>query len=137
MSFARKETKKLFYQIGEVASELNVNVSLIRFWEKEFDIIKPKKNKKGNRQFSQKDFDNLKIIHFLVKEKGYTLEGAKKKIKENKEDKTDNLSIVRHLKEIRKFLVDLKEQLYLFEFLPQNLITNLFLDIHVNSYVNF
>jgi len=111
MSFARKETKKLFYQIGEVASELNVNVSLIRFWEKEFDIIKPKKNKKGNRQFSQKDFDNLKIIHFLVKEKGYTLEGAKKKIKENKEDKTDNLNIVRHLKEIRKFLVDLKEQL--------------------------
>ena len=111
MSFAKKETKKLFYQIGEVASELNVNVSLIRFWEKEFDIIKPKKNKKGNRQFSQKDFDNLKIIHFLVKEKGYTLEGAKKKIKENKEDKTDNLSIVRHLKEIRRFLVDLKEQL--------------------------
>ena len=111
MSFARKETKKLFYQIGEVASELNVNVSLIRFWEKEFEIIKPKKNKKGNRQFSQKDFDNLKIIHFLVKEKGYTLEGAKKKIKENKEYKIDNLSIVRHLKEIRKFLVDLKEQL--------------------------
>ena len=111
MSLERKETKKLFYQIGEVASELNVNVSLIRFWEKEFDIIKPKKNKKGNRQFSQKDFDNLKIIHFLVKEKGYTLEGAKKKIKENKEDKIDNLNIVRHLKEIRKFLVDLKEQL--------------------------
>ena len=111
MSLARKETKKLFYQIGEVASELNVNVSLIRFWEKEFDIIKHKKNKKGNRQFSQKDFDNLKIIHFLVKEKGYTLEGAKKKIKENKEDKIDNLNIVRHLKEIRKFLVDLKEQL--------------------------
>ena len=111
MSLIRKETKKLFYQIGEVASELNVNVSLIRFWEKEFDIIKPKKNKKGNRQFSQKDFDNLKIIHFLVKEKGYTLDGAKKKIKENKEDKTDSLSIVRHLKEIRKFLVDLKEQL--------------------------
>ena len=111
MSFTRKETKKLFYQIGEVASELNVNVSLIRFWEKEFDIIKPKKNKKGNRQFSKKDFDNLKIIHFLVKEKGYTLEGAKKKIKDNKEDKTDHLSIVRHLKEIRKFLVDLKEQL--------------------------
>ena len=111
MSLIRKETKKLFYQIGEVASELNVNVSLIRFWEKEFDIIKPKKNKKGNRQFSQKDFDNLKIIHFLVKEKGYTLDGAKKKIKENKEDKTDNLTIVRRLKEIRKFLVDLKEQL--------------------------
>ena len=111
MSLLRKETKKLFYQIGEVASALNVNVSLIRFWEKEFDIIKPKKNKKGNRQFSQKDFDNLKTIHFLVTEKGYTLDGAKKKIKENREDKTDNLSMVHRLKEIRKFLVDLKEQL--------------------------
>ena len=111
MNIAKKETKKLFYQIGEVAQELDVNVSLIRFWEKEFDIIKPKKNKKGNRLFTQKDFDNLKTIYFLVKERGYTLDGAKRKIKENKEEKNDNLSIIRHLKEIRKFLVELKEQL--------------------------
>tara|TARA_B100001113_G_scaffold283394_1_gene238442 strand:+ start:1609 stop:1944 length:336 start_codon:yes stop_codon:yes gene_type:complete len=111
MSIAKKETKKLFYQIGEVAKELDVNVSLIRFWEKEFDIIKPKKNKKGNRLFTQKDFDNLKTIYFLVKERGYTLDGAKRKIKENKTEKNDNLSIIRHLKEIRKFLVELKEQL--------------------------
>ena len=111
MSIPKKETKKLFYQIGEVAKELDVNVSLIRFWEKEFDIIKPKKNKKGNRLFTQKDFDNLKIIYFLVKERGYTLDGAKRKIKENKTEKNDNLSIIRHLKEIRKFLVELKEQL--------------------------
>ena len=111
MNIAKKETKKLFYQIGEVAKELDVNVSLIRFWEKEFDIIKPKKNKKGNRLFTQKDFDNLKTIYFLVKERGYTLDGAKRKIKENKEEKNDNLSIIRHLKEIRKFLVELKEQL--------------------------
>jgi len=111
MSIPKKETKKLFYQIGEVAKELDVNVSLIRFWEKEFDIIKPKKNKKGNRLFTQKDFDNLKTIYFLVKERGYTLDGAKRKIKENKTEKNDNLSIIRHLKEIRKFLVELKEQL--------------------------
>ena len=111
MNIAKKETKKLFYQIGEVAKELDVNVSLIRFWEKEFDIIKPKKNKKGNRLFTQKDFDNLKTIYFLVKERGYTLDGAKRKIKENKTEKNDNLSIIRHLKEIRKFLVELKEQL--------------------------
>ena len=111
MNIAKKETKKLFYQIGEVAKELDVNVSLIRFWEKEFDIIKPKKNKKGNRLFTQKDFDNLKTIYFLVKERGYTLDGAKRKIKENKEEKNDNLSIIRHLQEIRKFLVELKEQL--------------------------
>lgn len=106
-----KEHKKLFYQIGEIANKLNVNVSLIRFWEKEFDILKPKKNKKGNRLFTQKDYDNLKIIYHLVKERGFTLNGAKRKLKENKEDKTDSLSIVSHLKEIRKFLVELKEQL--------------------------
>ena len=106
-----KEHKKLFYQIGEIANKLNVNVSLIRFWEKEFDVLKPKKNKKGNRLFTQKDYDNLKIIYHLVKERGFTLNGAKRKLKENKEDKTDNLSIVSHLKEIRKFLVELKEQL--------------------------
>ena len=111
MNISKKETKKLFYQIGEVAKELNVNISLIRFWEKEFDIIKPKKNKKGNRLFTQKDFDNLKTIYFLVKEKGYTLQGAKRKIKENKEDKTDHLTVIRHLKKIRKFLVELKDQL--------------------------
>ncbi|MDG2138804.1 MAG: MerR family transcriptional regulator [Flavobacteriales bacterium] len=106
-----KEHKKLFYQIGEIANKLNVNVSLIRFWEKEFDVLKPKKNKKGNRLFTQKDYDNLKIIYHLVKERGFTLNGAKRKLKENKEDKTDSLSIVSHLKEIRKFLVELKEQL--------------------------
>ena len=111
MSFAKKPTEKLFYQIGEVSMALNVNVSLIRFWEKEFDVLNPKKNKKGNRLFTQKDFDNLKIIYHLVKERGFTLDGAKKKLKENKEGKTDNLSIIRHLKEIRGFLVDLKEQL--------------------------
>ena len=111
MSFAKKPTEKLFYQIGEVSQTLNVNVSLIRFWEKEFDVLNPKKNKKGNRLFTQKDFDNLKIIYHLVKERGFTLDGAKKKLKENKEGKTDNLSIIRHLKEIRGFLVDLKEQL--------------------------
>ena len=111
MSFSKNPTEKLFYQIGEVSNALNVNVSLIRFWEKEFDILNPKKNKKGNRLFTQKDFDNLKIIYHLVKERGFTLDGAKKKLKENKEGKTDNLSIIRHLKEIRGFLVDLKEEL--------------------------
>ena len=111
MRFSKNTTEKLFYQIGEVSKALNVNVSLIRFWEKEFDILNPKKNKKGNRLFTQKDFDNLKIIYHLVKERGFTLEGAKKKLKENKEGKTDNLSIIRHLKEIRGFLVDLKEEL--------------------------
>jgi DNA-binding transcriptional MerR regulator len=111
MTFHNKENQKIFYKIGEVAKELNVNVSLIRFWEKEFDILNPKKNKKGNRLFTTKDFNNLKIIYHLVKERGFTLDGAKKKLRENKEDTTDNISIVSHLKEIRKFLVELREQL--------------------------
>jgi len=111
MAMHNKENQKIFYKIGEVAKELNVNVSLIRFWEKEFDILNPKKNKKGNRLFTTKDFNNLKIIYHLVKERGFTLEGAKKKLRENKEDTTDNISIVSHLKEIRKFLVELREQL--------------------------
>lgn len=103
--------QKLFYKIGEVAKEFNVNVSLIRFWEKEFDILKPKKNKKGNRLFTQKDLENLKVIYHLLKERGFTIEGAKKKLRENKEDTTDNLRIINHLQEIRSFLVKLREEL--------------------------
>ena len=76
----KTEIDKLFYPIGEVAKRYNVNVSLIRFWEKEFDILSPKKNKKGNRLFRKKDIDNLDIIFHLVKERGFTLEGAKKEI---------------------------------------------------------
>lgn len=103
--------EKLFYPIGEVAKMYNVNVSLIRFWEKEFDILKPKKNKKGNRMFTKQDMENLDIIFHLVKDRGFTLEGAKKKLKENKKDTIDTITIVKKLKEIRGFLTDLREEL--------------------------
>ena len=106
-----KKTEKLFYSIGETAKMFNVNISLIRFWEKEFDNLKPKKNKKGNRLFRKQDLANLQIIYHLVKERGFTLEGAKMKLKENKEDTIDNVEIVNHLKDIREFLVNLREQL--------------------------
>lgn len=89
----------------------DVNASLIRFWEKEFDILKPKKNKKGNRLFTQKDVDNLKVIFHLVKERGYTLDGAKKKLRENKDDTIQNEEIVERLKEIRSFLIELRDNL--------------------------
>ena len=72
---------KLYYTIGEVADMFKVNTSLIRFWEKEFSIIQPKKNKKGNRLFTPKDIANFDRIYDLVKIKGYTLEGAKKALK--------------------------------------------------------
>ena len=107
----KTDIDKLFYPIGEVAKKYKVNVSLIRFWEKEFDILKPKKNKKGNRMFTKKDMDNLGIIFHLVKERGFTLEGAKKKLKENKQDTIDNITIVNKLKEIRGFLTELLEEL--------------------------
>ena len=110
MPYKSTPTEKLFYSIGEVAKLFNVNVSLIRFWEKEFIILKPKKNKKGNRLFTKKDVENLKLIHHLVKERGFTLSGAKKKIRENKNDSIDNIKIVNHLKDIREFLVELREK---------------------------
>ena len=111
MPYKEKPTEKLFYKIGEVADMFAVNVSLIRFWEKEFDILKPKKNNKGNRMFTKKDVSNLNVIYHLVKERGFTLEGAKQKIKENKEDTIDNIEIVNHLKDIKGFLVRLREEL--------------------------
>ena len=111
MPYKEKPIEKLYYSIGEVAKILNVNVSLVRFWEKEFDILQPKKNKKGNRMFTVTDFENLKLIFHLVKERGFTLEGAKNKLKENKEDTINNFGIISRLKEIRSFLVDLKEGL--------------------------
>ena len=111
MPYKEKQIEKLFYPIGEVAQMFEVSVSSIRYWEKEFDILKPKKNKKGNRMFTKKDVDNLKIIYHLTKERGFTLEGAKKKLRENKADTIDNVEIINHLKNIRQFLVEFREEL--------------------------
>lgn len=102
---------KLYYSIGEVAKMFEVNNSLIRFWEKEFTILRPKKNAKGNRLFTVKDVENLKLIYHLVKERGYTIEGAKKKLRENKSDTIQNEEIVQRLKDIRGFLVELRDNL--------------------------
>jgi len=111
MPYKKPVIKKLYYTIGEVADIFDVNTSLIRFWEKEFDIIKPKKNKKGNRLFTEKDVDNFFIIYHLVKERGFTLQGAKDKLKENPEDTINQIEIVKSLENVRSFLVDLKAQI--------------------------
>ncbi|HBF88863.1 MAG TPA: MerR family transcriptional regulator [Bacteroidales bacterium] len=111
MPYKEKKVEKLFYPIGEVAKMFDVNTSLIRFWEKEFDIIKPKKNNKGNRLFTQQDVDNFHIIFHLVKERGMTLSGAKKKLKENKEDTENNFKVVKILQEIRNELLAIREDL--------------------------
>ncbi len=102
---------KLYYTIGEVAEMFKVNTSLIRYWEKEFDIIKPKKNKKGNRLFTRQDVDNFYVIYHLVKERGFTLDGARKKLKENKEDTLKNVEVVRSLNKIKDFLNELKNSM--------------------------
>ena len=111
MPFKQKKIKKIYFSIGEISEMFNVNKSLIRFWEKEFSIIKPKKNKKGNRYFTEKDINNFKIIFHLVKERGYTLDGAKKKLRENKEGTIKNVEIVNQLKDIRSQLVAIREVL--------------------------
>jgi len=109
--YKEQETVKLYYSIGEVARMFDVAPSLIRFWEKEFDIIQPKKNKKGNRLFTQDDVDNFYIIYHLVKERGFTLEGAKKKLKENKSGTVNNIEIIKSLNKVRDFLVEIKKEL--------------------------
>ncbi len=111
MPYKEKKVEKLYYSIGEVAKIFDVNTSLIRFWEKEFDIIKPKKNKKGNRFFTKQDIDNFHLIFHLVKEKGMTLNGAKKKLKENKEDTVNNFEIIRSLSEIKNLLNEIRDTL--------------------------
>jgi len=102
---------KLYYSIGEVAKAFGVNASLIRFWEKEFDEIKPKKNAKGNRKFTPEDIKHLELIYHLVKERGFTLEGAKVHLKEERKKTLSNFEIIRKLQQIRAELVKIKENL--------------------------
>jgi len=104
-------TDKRYYKIGEVAKAFNVNASLIRFWDKEFDVLKPKKNNKGNRLFTQEDIKNLQLIYHLVKEKGFTLDGAKNKLKENPEKVVSNHDIIARLQAVKSELTTIKNQL--------------------------
>lgn len=112
MAYKEKTIEKKYYTIGEVASMFKVATSLIRFWESEFDIINPRKNKRGNRQFTKEDIDNVRIIYHLVKEKGYTLQGAKEEIRSNGASaQQEKIEMIDALKKIRDFLTTLKDQL--------------------------
>ncbi|MDP5092427.1 MAG: MerR family transcriptional regulator [Polaribacter sp.] len=103
--------EKRYYKIGEVAQAFQVNTSLIRFWEKEFDVLKPKKNAKGNRLFTQEDLKNIKLIYNLVKENGFTLEGAKQKLKKNPEGIYNSQEIISRLEAVKAELLKIKNQL--------------------------
>lgn len=111
MPYKEKVIEKKYFSIGEVAEMLNVATSLIRFWESEFDIIKPKKNRKGNRQFTREDIDNVKLIFHLVKEKGYTLQGAKDLLRDGNEATQEKVEIIDSLKRIKKFLIEIRSKI--------------------------
>jgi DNA-binding transcriptional MerR regulator len=102
---------KLYYSIGELATAFGVNNSLLRFWEKEFDVLKPKKNAKGNRLFTPDDVKNLQLIYHLLKEKGYTIEGAKNHLKDNKKQTLDKVDIIVKLENIKNQLLLIKNEL--------------------------
>jgi DNA-binding transcriptional MerR regulator len=111
MPYKERETVKLYYTIGEVSKMFGVNASLIRFWEKEFDIIQPKKNKKGNRLFTQDDVNNFQTIFHLVKERGYTLSGAREKLRENKYGTINAADMVKSLEKVKYFLLELRKEI--------------------------
>jgi DNA-binding transcriptional MerR regulator len=111
MAYKEKEIEKLYYSIGEVAEQFNVAPSLIRFWESEFELISPKKNRKGNRQFTKEDIDNVRTIYHLVKEKGFTLQGAKDMLKNDTQSVRDKIELLDSLKKVRQFLVEVREKL--------------------------
>lgn len=111
MSLDTSSSHKLYYSIGEVAEMFDVNASLIRFWEKEFDIIKPKKNQKGNRSFTAADIESVRLVHYLVKERGYTLQGAKQKLKDGTNEAVKEAEVSARLHKVRSFLLELKENL--------------------------
>jgi DNA-binding transcriptional MerR regulator len=111
MPYKEREIEKVYFTIGEVAEEFNVATSLIRFWESEFEVLNPKKNKKGNRQFTRSDIEKLRLIYHLVKERGFTLQGAKEMLNNNPGELQDKMEMIESLQKVKSFILQLKEQL--------------------------
>lgn len=111
MPYKKPKIEKVFYPIGEVAEMFQVNKSKIRYWENEFDILKPQKNKKGNRLFTKEDIENIKLINHLTNERGLTIKGAKQKLKDNKEDTLNKHELVDRLQTIKQMLIDIKDKM--------------------------
>jgi DNA-binding transcriptional MerR regulator len=110
--YKEREIEKKYFSIGEVADMFKVAASLIRYWEGEFDIIRPKKDKKGNRRYTQDDIQKIRYVYHLVKEKGYTLQGAQEVIAAGKKQGFDKVAAVQKLQEIKDFLINLKHELH-------------------------
>lgn len=112
MPYKEKETIKLFYSIREVGDMFTVAPSLLRFWEKEFPtLLQPTKDSRGNRLYTEQDISNVRILHNLIKEQGFTLEGAKKHFRENKKETNDQEKALKTLQKIKDDLVALKKEL--------------------------
>ena len=110
MALKSFKPKKLFYSISEVAKMFGVTEPTLRYWEKEFATIRPSKTPKGTRQYKDEDIEAIRLVHYLVKEKGLTLAGAKQKLKENKGTEINTEEIVRRLKTAREELILLKNE---------------------------
>ncbi len=104
------DIEKRYYTIGEVAKKFDVSTSLIRFWESQFEMVKPRKNKNGVRQYTKEDLETLKTIYHLVKEKGYTLSGAQEILKK-KTDVSDTVEMIQSLENIKRFLLEIRDKL--------------------------
>ena len=111
MPYKEREIEKKYFSIGEVAEQFKVAASLIRYWEGEFDIIRPKKDKKGNRRYTKDDIQKIRYVYHLVKERGYTLQGAQEVIAAGKKQGFDKVAAVQKLQEIKDFLINLKHEL--------------------------
>ena len=111
MPYKKPKIEKIFFNVGEVAEMIGENASLIRYWENQFDALKPHKNKKGTRLFTKDDIETVKLIHYLVKVRGLTLKGAKQKLKENRDETVNNFEIVKRLQNIKEELIDIRDAL--------------------------
>lgn len=109
MALKKEKKQKLYYSISEVAQMFDINESTLRFWEKEFDIIRPRKSDKGTRSYKQEDIDAIRLIYHLVKEKGMTLAGARQRLKDNRDSTVRQEEVINRLKQIKEELIGLKE----------------------------
>lgn len=111
MPYKKPKIEKIYYSIGEVAKMMEVGTPTIRYWENEFTALKPFKNKKGNRLFTVKDIETVRLIHYLVKTRGLTIKGAKLKLKENPNETMDNYEVVKRLEDIKQELIEIRDGL--------------------------
>ena len=111
MPYKEHSIEKKYFTIGDVAKKFKVATSLIRYWEQEFENINPKKNSKGNRKYTKDDIKEVEIVYHLVKEKGYTLNGARELIEKRRNETENNKDVVNSLKKVKDFLLELKQEL--------------------------